>query len=607
MQQDIAPPHFHLALREHLNTLLPEDRSFVRVSMTQWPPRSPDLTPCDLSLWGHLKDKVFVPSLPQTLPQLRQRITTAVESITTDTLHKEFLSVDTTYKPDLPGAHSPPPHHQPTMDLTEDAVKTATVTECESKENELKLRLQKLQGQLERAQRGEPFEDELPCEAELRLERQRLLCLLKKAEISRQQHPKTWKIRDSIDQLADEKYKREVDIAHLNREHEVMRCRGSACYDYEDTTLSLSDFLRKNIHLTSSKIIPQAAMDRLTKQVEGMVVKMLVLSEHVYLYKKFRSCPEILVPVDVKNSRLENVILSEYAQAKSRVEFLTDQYRKTAKDLRLAEEAVRSMGMVAGKDPPHVRKVAAKGGPSRRTPVSQPAPRKRDPQPLPPPAILAIVEEEFAELMRSAAKETAPSADVSARMRTPTRGDAVVRGPPTKEPADSERKATGQAEGQSPFRRPFRQLKQSKCPDSFETVYYVGAGSEGRPGSLVSGRNAFSFPTLHGDYWLLLRAPTRMYSSEQTPAYLATLRHAPVIRSTVHTFVDAVEPTCLHQESEPTNLLNVTVINLGMKEQGKWEIPEKTRRPAASSGTIPTREWPGRGLNPFCLGGRREV
>ncbi|KAJ8882054.1 hypothetical protein PR048_018542 [Dryococelus australis] len=38
-----------------------------------------------------------------------------------------------------------------------------------------------------------------------------------------------------------------------------------------------------------------------------------------------------------------------------------------------------------------------------------------------------------------------------------------------------------------------------------------------------------------------------------------------------------------------------------MKWRRKREIPEKTRRPTASSGTIPTREnpqWPGRGLNP---------
>ncbi|KAJ8871224.1 hypothetical protein PR048_027530 [Dryococelus australis] len=35
------------------------------------------------------------------------------------------------------------------------------------------------------------------------------------------------------------------------------------------------------------------------------------------------------------------------------------------------------------------------------------------------------------------------------------------------------------------------------------------------------------------------------------------------------------------------------LISAGMQGRGKWEIPEKTRRPAASSGTIPTYENPG--------------
>ncbi|KAJ8867246.1 hypothetical protein PR048_031045 [Dryococelus australis] len=36
--------------------------------------------------------------------------------------------------------------------------------------------------------------------------------------------------------------------------------------------------------------------------------------------------------------------------------------------------------------------------------------------------------------------------------------------------------------------------------------------------------------------------------------------------------------------------------------RGKWEVTEKTCRPVSSSGTIPTRECPGLGLNPVCLG-----
>ncbi|KAJ4436676.1 hypothetical protein ANN_16807 [Periplaneta americana] len=30
----------------------------------RWPPRSPDLTPCDFYLWGYVKDRVFIPSMP---------------------------------------------------------------------------------------------------------------------------------------------------------------------------------------------------------------------------------------------------------------------------------------------------------------------------------------------------------------------------------------------------------------------------------------------------------------------------------------------------------------------------------------------------------------
>ena len=39
----------------------------------EWPPRSPDLTPCDFFLWGYVKDKVFA-TPPQNINELRQRI-----------------------------------------------------------------------------------------------------------------------------------------------------------------------------------------------------------------------------------------------------------------------------------------------------------------------------------------------------------------------------------------------------------------------------------------------------------------------------------------------------------------------------------------------------
>jgi len=36
-------------------------------ALMRWPPRSPDLTPCDFFFWGFVKDAVFVPPLPANL------------------------------------------------------------------------------------------------------------------------------------------------------------------------------------------------------------------------------------------------------------------------------------------------------------------------------------------------------------------------------------------------------------------------------------------------------------------------------------------------------------------------------------------------------------
>ncbi|GBN65570.1 hypothetical protein AVEN_232475-1 [Araneus ventricosus] len=46
-----------------------------------WPPRSPDLTPCDFFLRGYVKDKVYVPPMPTKLQALQERITDAVTDI----------------------------------------------------------------------------------------------------------------------------------------------------------------------------------------------------------------------------------------------------------------------------------------------------------------------------------------------------------------------------------------------------------------------------------------------------------------------------------------------------------------------------------------------
>jgi len=50
------------------------------------PPRSPYATPCDFFLWGYVKDQVYVPSLPSSIPEMKVGIRTAIETITADML-----------------------------------------------------------------------------------------------------------------------------------------------------------------------------------------------------------------------------------------------------------------------------------------------------------------------------------------------------------------------------------------------------------------------------------------------------------------------------------------------------------------------------------------
>ena len=47
-------------------------------------PRPPDATPCDIFLWGYVKDQIYVPPLPASIPELKVHIRTAIETITAD-------------------------------------------------------------------------------------------------------------------------------------------------------------------------------------------------------------------------------------------------------------------------------------------------------------------------------------------------------------------------------------------------------------------------------------------------------------------------------------------------------------------------------------------
>lgn len=79
---DGAPPHFSNPVRLWLNETLPgrwigregsKEKKETKPPMV-WPPYSPDLTPCDYFLWGHVKDEVYREGVPEDLKQLRKRI-----------------------------------------------------------------------------------------------------------------------------------------------------------------------------------------------------------------------------------------------------------------------------------------------------------------------------------------------------------------------------------------------------------------------------------------------------------------------------------------------------------------------------------------------------
>lgn len=78
-QQDGAPAHYALIVRQFLDANFP-DRWLGRCGPLLWAPRSPDLTPLDFFVWGHLKTQVFSRK-PQTLQQLKDLICEEAQNI----------------------------------------------------------------------------------------------------------------------------------------------------------------------------------------------------------------------------------------------------------------------------------------------------------------------------------------------------------------------------------------------------------------------------------------------------------------------------------------------------------------------------------------------
>ena len=98
LQLDGAPPHFHRSVWVLLNRVLQQRWTGCAAKwdnhLLPWPPRSPDLTPCDLFLWEFIKGSVYIPPLPMSLNEVRDWITHALQTITVDMLHRVWDEFD---------------------------------------------------------------------------------------------------------------------------------------------------------------------------------------------------------------------------------------------------------------------------------------------------------------------------------------------------------------------------------------------------------------------------------------------------------------------------------------------------------------------------------
>ena len=96
-QQDGSSAHYK-DVQGYLNQNLPQrwigHTGKEDGALMQWPPWSPDLTPCDFFFWGFVKDTVFVPPLPANLQDLHNHITAAVALVDRDMLTRMWNEMD---------------------------------------------------------------------------------------------------------------------------------------------------------------------------------------------------------------------------------------------------------------------------------------------------------------------------------------------------------------------------------------------------------------------------------------------------------------------------------------------------------------------------------
>ena len=91
-QQEGAPPHFYVNVRSFLDRPFNQRWIGRSESASEFPPRSPDLTPLGFYFWKALKNTAYA-SKPQTLEELRDQIEHAINDIPLETIHTVCRSV----------------------------------------------------------------------------------------------------------------------------------------------------------------------------------------------------------------------------------------------------------------------------------------------------------------------------------------------------------------------------------------------------------------------------------------------------------------------------------------------------------------------------------
>ncbi|KFM73496.1 hypothetical protein X975_18609, partial [Stegodyphus mimosarum] len=92
LQQDGAPPHWSTIIRSSLNDHF-TGRWIGRGGPVPWPPRSPDITPLDIFLWGFVKDKVYRRRV-SNMDDVKARVTTSIASVDADMLTSTWREIE---------------------------------------------------------------------------------------------------------------------------------------------------------------------------------------------------------------------------------------------------------------------------------------------------------------------------------------------------------------------------------------------------------------------------------------------------------------------------------------------------------------------------------